>query len=270
MKKINLKFVSKILLFALLITTFATSSIEANAMVNPSTGKEFKSYEEYVNFQEQFYISVGASKVSPSYPSTLQSGTDEYGETTYYTFAEAFTLQSYIVPSDCKKILVSMGGSFPYIIYKNDGTKSMILRKNGYDLFGFDAKGYGQDGSCVFTKETTNTVTKKSTKKITGFTPKNIKNNTVKMTLTCDSTTAFDQVVKEITTRIRNGKITYQNTKTKKSVTVTTKKVNKHIIIDISSMRIDEKGYGTYKVTVRGDDYFTKAYARKTITIQPK
>lgn len=158
MKKITKRLVSVMLAFAIVLTGMVIPS-DARA----ATKGLYYGYDTYEDYVEAMGLGAGGIKVSPSDISQSPSGVTEDGELIYGTYSEFVKKLGFVIPANCSKILVDIGG-LPYMGYKSNGTKVRIYDKDGFDIYGYDSKYNNRNGQNI--------------KKILGNSSKNASTNT--------------------------------------------------------------------------------------------
>lgn len=158
MKKITKRLVSVMLAFAIVLAGIVIPS-DAKA----ATKGMYYGYDTYEDYVEAMGLGAGGIKVSPSDISQSPSGVTEDGELIYGTYSEFVKKLGFVIPANCSKILVDIGG-LPYMGYKSNGTKVRIYDKDGFDIYGYDSKYNNRNGQNI--------------KKILGNSSKNASTNT--------------------------------------------------------------------------------------------
>lgn len=151
------KIISIMLTIAIVLIGIVIPSNTAKA----ETSGFYYGYDTYEDYVEAMGLGAGGVKVSPSDVSQRPSGVTEDGEFIYGTYSELAKKDGFVIPANCSKILVDVGG-LPYMGYKSDGTKVRIYDKDGYDVFGYDSKyndRSGQNLKKILSNASTNTST---------------------------------------------------------------------------------------------------------------
>ena len=141
MKKITKRLVSVMLAFAIVLTGMVIPSDAVKA----ATKGMYYGYDTYEEYVEAMGLGAGGVKVSPSDVSQSPSGVTEDGEFIYGTYSEFVKKLGFVIPANCSKILVDIGG-LPYMGYKSDGTKVRIYDKDGFDIYGYNSKYNNRSG----------------------------------------------------------------------------------------------------------------------------
>ena len=147
MKKNSRKIFSFMLALAIMMTSFAIpSNAETVKAETISASVNWSDYDTYADAIEALGKGMKGQKVAPSDFTQFTAGFDENGNMTYMTYSSLLTDYGYVIPSDCVQILVDAGCT-PYVGYYSNGTKFVIVKTDGYNIFGFNADGYDRNGN---------------------------------------------------------------------------------------------------------------------------